>query len=115
MIQNYSLKKSNGVIFLTKYASKIIQKSSGKIKNFNLIPHGISDEFHNIKIKEDWPTEEGIIKILYISNTELYKHQWNVVKAVSELNKINKLKYQLHLVGVVKVKLKKIREINHEI
>tara|TARA_B100001989_G_C24543201_1_gene468923 strand:- start:559 stop:1722 length:1164 start_codon:yes stop_codon:yes gene_type:complete len=98
-VQNNSLKKSNGVIFLTKYASKIIQKSSGKIKSYKLIPHGISDELHNIKLKKNWPIKKGLIKILYISNYDLYKHQWHVVEAISQLRKSNKLNYELHLVG----------------
>ena len=84
-IQNYSLKNSNGAIFLTKYASSKIQKSSGKIKNFMFIPHGLDEKFHNIKIKEKWPQENEKIKIIYVSNAALYKHQWNVIEAVSRL------------------------------
>ena len=81
-IQNYSLKNSNGAIFLTKYAASKIQKSCGKIENFRFIPHGLDKKFHNIKLKENWPQYNEKIKIIYVSNTDLYKHQWHVIDAV---------------------------------
>jgi len=98
-IQNHSLRNSEGVIFLTKYASKVIQKSSGRIRNFTYIPHGIGKDFHKLKANEVWPIEKDKIKIVYVSNTDLYKHQWNVVKAVSDLRGTDDFNYELHLIG----------------
>lgn len=85
-IQNASLSASNGVIFLTNYAGKVIQQSSGKLKNIKYIPHGVGKEFiqtkkfdHlNFKLKKQ-------IEILYVSNIAPYKHQWNVIRGISIL------------------------------
>lgn len=32
-LQNWTLKRSDGVIFLTKYAADVIQEHTGKLKN----------------------------------------------------------------------------------
>jgi len=85
-VQNSSLRASNGVIFLTKYASKIIQQSSGQLPNFTLIPHGVGKEFSmSFKSKNGIKSFNSPIELLYISNIAPYKHQWNVVKSVKLL------------------------------
>ncbi|SFO02726.1 Glycosyltransferase involved in cell wall bisynthesis [Paenimyroides ummariense] len=85
-VQNYSLKNSTAAIFLTKYAAEVIQKSSGNIANYKVIPHGVSENFRiNTSL---WKNDERIakpIRCIYVSNVALYKHQWNVVKAIANL------------------------------
>jgi len=89
-VQIYSLKRSDGAVFLTKYASEIIQKYTGKLKNYKLIPHGVSNSFKQETDGGNWNNDErGEIKCLYVSNVALYKHQWEVVKAISILRKKN--------------------------
>lgn len=87
-VQNSSLRSANGVIFLTNYAGKIIQKSCGKLKNIRYIPHGVGKIFLEAKKSKN---EIGIlstpIRVLYISNIAPYKHQWNVVRAINCLRK----------------------------
>jgi len=84
--QNRSLRNSYASIFLTKYASEVIQKSTGKIKNFTYIPHGVSNNFrrkinHSIFAKD----KNSEYNCLYVSNLSLYKHQWNVIEAIKSL------------------------------
>jgi len=99
-IQNRSLRRADGVIFLTKYASSVIQKSCGKVKTLSYIPHGLDKEFHSIKINNNWPKNNSHINILYVSNSALYKHQWHVIEAISKLRDNNKNKnIILNLVG----------------
>jgi glycosyltransferase involved in cell wall biosynthesis len=89
-IQNYSLKRAAGVIFLTKYASDVIQKSCGKINNYQIINHGISENFRFST--EKWYKKDRIItpiKCIYVSNVSYYKHQDNVAKAISMLRNKN--------------------------
>jgi glycosyltransferase involved in cell wall biosynthesis len=85
-IQNASLRASNGTIFLTHYAGKLIQESCGKLKNVHYIPHGVGKDFYKAAKSEN---EENILQkpvhVLYVSNIAPYKHQWNVVKAISLL------------------------------
>jgi glycosyltransferase involved in cell wall biosynthesis len=85
-LQNASLRASDGTIFLTHYAGKLIQESCGKLKNVCYIPHGVGKDFYKATKSEH---EENIIQepvhVLYVSNIAPYKHQWNVVKAISLL------------------------------
>ena len=85
-IQNYAFRFSDGVIFLTQYASKVIQKSTGLLTRVKCIPHGVGLNFRSLQLKHRWPNNSiEPIRCVYISNTELYKHQWVVVQALSIL------------------------------
>ena len=89
-VQNRSLKQADGVVFLTRYASKVIQQSCGSIRRLTFIPHGIGKNFHDIKRTLSWPNDGGRpIRLLYISNTDWYKHQWMVVRATELLRMLN--------------------------
>jgi glycosyltransferase involved in cell wall biosynthesis len=85
-IQKRSLKNSSGAIFLTNYASDTIQRFTGRIKNFKIINHGIPDIFRN---KEKRTINKKSVKLIYVSNIDFYKNQWNVVKALDGLNNLN--------------------------
>ena len=98
-IQAWSLKKANGSIFLTNYASNVIQKFTGTLLNFKVIPHGVGENF---RIQNNNPLlshqSKDIIKCIYVSNTAPYKHQWFVVEAISNL-KYKGYNVELLLVG----------------
>lgn len=86
LIQNYAFRFSDGVIFLTKYASKVIQKSTGLLPRVKCIPHGVGLNFRSLKLNHRWPNDSiEPIRCIYVSNTEMYKHQWVVVEALSIL------------------------------
>ena len=88
VIQTRSMKRADGVIFLTNYAARIIQRATGKLRNFSVIPHGVGEEFKQTTHFGAWAEEPGrIIRCLYVSNTEMYKHQWVVVRAIGELRR----------------------------
>lgn len=87
-VQNASLKFSDGAVFLTHYAGKLIQDSCGALERVSYIPHGVESAFLNIKPAQNWPTNnERPIRCIYVSNAELYKHQWHVVRAIGILKK----------------------------
>ncbi|MDF1827373.1 MAG: glycosyltransferase family 1 protein [Legionellaceae bacterium] len=87
-VQNKSLRISDGAIFLTKYAAEMIQKSCGLLPNVAYIPHGVGAEFKHSTALAAWPLKgEHPIRCVYVSNTALYKHQWEVVRAVDALRK----------------------------
>ncbi len=100
-VQNKSFRYANGVIFLTKYASEIIQKDCGQLKNYTIIPHGVHEMFRGISnIDKDFSIcNSRIIKCIYVSNVLPYKHQWHVIRAISILKKRG-YNVELHLVGV---------------
>lgn len=85
-IQNRSLRRSDGVVFLTKHAAKVIQQSSGPLSHIGLIPHGVGQNFLELNHTLPWPANgERPIRLLYISNAAWYKHQWMVIRAVEQL------------------------------
>ncbi len=85
-LQNLAFRRSQGVIFLSYYAGKVIQKSCGHLKNIAFIPHGVDEVFREVHSKRDWPeNNDQPINCIYVSNVDMYKHQWEVVKAISAL------------------------------
>ena len=88
-MQNRSLRAADGVIFLTRYAAKIIQQSCGILRSVAYIPHGVGPAFKQAQRVSVWPKlkEERSIRCLYVSNAELYKYQWVVIQAISSLRK----------------------------
>jgi len=87
--QSFSFKRSNGIIFLSKYSKdSVIRFHRDKETISKIIPHGIEKRFFK-KPKQQLPIHEYSIenpfKLIYISSIDLYKHQWNVLEAVSRL------------------------------
>ncbi|HEY6921905.1 MAG TPA: glycosyltransferase family 1 protein, partial [Steroidobacteraceae bacterium] len=86
-IQARSLKRATAAIFLTHYAARIIQKFTGPLSRIAVIPHGVGESFRHDGRRRDWPAPGAEIRCLYVSNTEMYKHQWHVVRAIGELRR----------------------------
>lgn len=86
IIQNRAFRFARGVIFLTKYAAKVIQQSCGTLSRTAYIPHGVGEDFKRVQLTHTWPqNDERPVRCLYVSNAELYKHQWTVVHAIALL------------------------------
>ena len=100
----FSFKRSDAVIFLTKYAQYRIN-SICKLnkKNQIVIPHGISNKF---KIKKKINTNNKKINIIYVSTVEPYKNHSNLILAIRKI-KIENFKINLNLIGGIHPKLKK--------
>lgn len=85
-IQNRSLRRSDGAVFLTNHAAKVIQQSCGSLSRVGFIPHGVGQNFQELTHTLPWPANgERPIRLLYISNAAWYKHQWMVIRAVEQL------------------------------
>lgn len=85
-IQTGSLRRAEGAIFLTRHAADRIQEVTGPLSGARVIPHGVSDRFRQITSGGRWSREVAApIRCLYVSNAEMYKHQWVVIKAVGML------------------------------
>jgi glycosyltransferase involved in cell wall biosynthesis len=88
MVQNLAFKRAAGVIFLTRYAGKVIQQSCGLLPAIAYIPHGVDAVFKHSQAISRWPVSGELpIRCIYVSNAEMYKHQWVVVEAISLLRK----------------------------
>ena len=88
---------ADGYIILNNYGAKLIQLKLGNLQNKKIIPHGVSEEFYKIRRKK---FSKNILDIIYISPIDHYKHQWNVVEAVRQLNETG-FSIRLKLVGPV--------------
>jgi glycosyltransferase involved in cell wall biosynthesis len=84
-LQNRTFRRSEGVIFLTEYAQKLITESTGKLTKSTVIPHGVNPIFKYIKNRRTFPAINNKIKCLYISPNFEYKYQINVAKAIFNL------------------------------
>lgn len=86
-VQVRSLRRARGAIFLTKYAADTIQRFSGRLANVAIIPHGVGENFRLGGEQPATAFGDGPIRCLYVSNADLYKHQWQVIRAIGELRK----------------------------
>ena len=84
--QSKTFLSATGVIFISKYAQKTITEQLNlKGKPSKVIHHGISNDFF-AKPKPQKVFNKGeLIKLLYVSTIDEYKHQWNVVEAIYNL------------------------------
>jgi len=101
-LQSASYRGADGVIFLTQYAQGVALKVTGLLKgSVVVIPHGVDQRFFKPPRKQkdinDYDFVEPI-KLIYVSTIEPYKHQWNVVEAVSILRN-NGIPVSLDLFG----------------
>jgi glycosyltransferase involved in cell wall biosynthesis len=86
VLQNLAFQRARGVIFLTHYAAKVIQQSCGSLPSIACIPHGVNAAFKQVRQVNAWPLEGARpIRCIYVSNAEMYKHQWVVVEAIALL------------------------------
>lgn len=98
-LQNTAFRRAQGVIFLTRYAGKMIQKSCGSLPRVSFIPHGVDEAFSRTIPLHEFPDGAArSLHCLYISPISRYKHQWNVVQAI-ELLRERGVKITLDLVG----------------
>lgn len=100
--QSRTLRKADGVIFLTRHAKNIVNDvvrvNPGKSTT---IPHGVNKRFvmaPREQLAIDNYTLDRPFRILYISTVDRYKHQWQVAKAVAQLRESG-LPVALDLVG----------------
>lgn len=86
-VQVRSLRRARAAVFLTRYAAETIQRFTGPLERVAIIPHGVGDLFRRAPATAASAFAVRPIQCLYVSNADLYKHQWQVVRAVGELRK----------------------------
>tara|TARA_R110002049_G_scaffold125367_1_gene280972 strand:- start:11560 stop:12705 length:1146 start_codon:yes stop_codon:yes gene_type:complete len=98
-VQLSSFRNSEATIFLTNYAKKIISQYQNIDYDNIVINHGISDQFRIHKKNKLFLSSEEKIVISYVSNSGLYKHNWNVIEAVAKVRDIYGFNIKLQLLG----------------
>jgi glycosyltransferase involved in cell wall biosynthesis len=102
-LQLKGYRNADGIIYLSRYAKKKIQKISGKINiNVSTIPHGINRNFYS-KPKQQYNissySQHKPYRLIYVSIVDRYKHQWHLVEAVALLRKKTGWPIVLDLIG----------------
>lgn len=87
--QRQSFRQANGVIFLTQYASRMVQQRIGPLRSEQvIIPHGIAEKFRLApRVARPIETYSRVqpFRLVYVSIVTVYKHQWLVAEAVAQL------------------------------
>ena len=100
--QGGTLRRADGVIFLTRHAREVVLSVTGPLRGRDaIVPHGIDGRFfHAPRPQLDGAGFSGSrpCRILYVSIHYPYKHQWNVAEAVGRL-RAEGLPVTLDLVG----------------
>lgn len=104
LIQLYTFRRVDGIIFLSKWARDIILTKIGKSPSQSvIIPHGINTEFRypqriHRHIEECTSTDPFIL--LYVSRIEAYKNQLQVIDAFHQLQIQSGWPLKLQLAGL---------------
>lgn len=100
--QAFSYRRSDGVIFLTEYARREISAAARLASsNVAVVPHGVDDRFRRMPRRSRGVSSCSLqqpLRVLYVSTVNRYKHQWNVVRAISQLREEG-IPVELELVG----------------
>jgi glycosyltransferase involved in cell wall biosynthesis len=86
--QSRTFARSSGMMFLTDYAREKVEAVIGAAHPVGrVIPHGIEARFapRAETARADAAGDGKPFRLLYVSVVDVYKHQWRVVEAVSQL------------------------------
>lgn len=118
-LQTRSMRKANGVIFLTEYAKKTVSAVVGNYEGMtDIVPHGMNSRFDFQPKPQKEINSYSVhnpFRVIYVSVVEPYKHQWKVVEAVAKLRKSG-APVVLDLVGpFYEPSLKKLKRVINEL
>jgi glycosyltransferase involved in cell wall biosynthesis len=86
--QGASFRRAEGLIFLTRYAQETVSRQVQRPARWTVIPHGV-DEIFRCKPRPPRTLQDATgqdpLRVLYVSIVDVYKHQWQVARAVAEL------------------------------
>lgn len=83
-----SVRRAAGVIFLTDWGETLVRDAVAVPGLTRVIPHGIDERFLADPRPQHPLSEysaERPMRLVYVSIIDLYKHQWNVARAVADL------------------------------
>lgn len=87
--QSKSFRNADGLIFLTQYANNVVTRVTGPVGGQVVaIPHGVDERFvcpPRVPRVIGECSAKDPLRLLYVSNVDAHKHQWNVAEAVAEL------------------------------
>lgn len=105
LMQSYTFKRADGLVFLTRFAHDAVLGQVGDVRGeIAIIPHGVSSRFRT-GARELRPiasySDANPFVIVYVSRIARYKHQWHVAEAVAKVREANGWPLVVHFVGDV--------------
>jgi glycosyltransferase involved in cell wall biosynthesis len=89
LVQSFTFRRSDGVVFLTDYARSVVLKATGKIRGLTcVIGHGVAKNFYSEPKAQQSIKEYSVtnpFQIIYVSTVDAYKHQLPVIEAMQVL------------------------------
>lgn len=91
LVQSVTCRRADGIIFLTDYARETVLRIAGNTHaRVVTIPHGVDRAFshspdENKLMKGESGEKNSSFRVIYVSIIDMYKHQWHVLRAISEL------------------------------
>jgi glycosyltransferase involved in cell wall biosynthesis len=93
--QSATFQNAAGIIFISRYAKEVVSEQVDLAKKMTrVVYHGVSKEFNNRPKPQKLFSKDDVIKLLYVSTIDAYKHNWVVVEATHELRRRG---YNVHL------------------
>jgi len=89
-LQAATFRKASGLVFLSKYARAVVARTVGLDGRQPIIPHGVSEALRLAPRRQQALgaySPSRPFRLLYVSNVDVYKHQWHVVDAVGRLRR----------------------------
>ena len=119
MIQGRTFVRADGVIFLTRYARDVVLNIlEASVDKTAIISHGIDSQFFTSpreQLNISHYSSQRPYHVLYVSQVNMYKHQWHVAEGVSQL-RINNIPVVLDLVGsAYSPALKRLENVLHRV
>ncbi len=91
LTQTQSYRQTDGLIFLTDYARRVVLQATGKVRGQTCtIAHGLNTRFRmapKVQRPIDEYDDKRPYRVLYVSIIDHYKHQWHVVEAIAAMRK----------------------------
>lgn len=103
LIQTYSFRRTDGLIFLTDYARKSVLPRLGiTAGDIVTIPHGVSRTF--VPVRRDFRAIDNCersspFRLVYVSHASPYKHHSKVIEAVADLRRRTGWHIRLDMAG----------------
>lgn len=89
IVQSFSFKRSDGIIFLTQYAQQAVLKVTGPLSALQtVLAHGLNPRFnYSPKLQRELTTYSATdpYRLLYVSTVDVYKNQVELARAVAFL------------------------------
>jgi glycosyltransferase involved in cell wall biosynthesis len=118
LVQTWTFRKADGLIFLTNYAQRVVLNSIGCVKGkTRVISHGVSPRFFRApppQLDLRIFSKADPCRVLYVSIVSPYKHQWQVAEAIAHLRSTG-IPVVLELVGPPCEGLGRLQETLHRV